>query len=248
MRESRKSLSSQVSRSWRDTALRSQPATQSVSTAPATTHGVGAPAQMPGHGWRHRLAPVRSGLARRARLAAGVRGRADFLTGGPTSGQLKTSLSHLEYENQQLKRSVAKLEQENRAMEDRLVQEQIDNGDLTARLDDARNLLRDRGLDPDVRARSPARSMDRHSAARTSHPDFAGRPVIAAAAKTSVCPDLRAGRRFAAGPEMTTDQPATGGATPRSQVSPARLRRRPGSSFVLSTARSRWLRPWRDGA
>ena len=32
-------------------------------------------------------------------------------------------------------------------MEDRLVQEQIHNGDLTARLDDARNILRDRGLD-----------------------------------------------------------------------------------------------------
>ncbi len=32
-------------------------------------------------------------------------------------------------------------------MEDRLVQEQIDNGDLAARLDDARNLLRDRGVD-----------------------------------------------------------------------------------------------------
>jgi transposase-like protein len=30
-------------------------------------------------------------------------------------------------------------------------QEQIDNGDLAARLDDARNLLSDRGVDPDVR-------------------------------------------------------------------------------------------------
>jgi hypothetical protein len=69
-------------------------------------------------------------------------------------GQLKTSLSHLEYENDQLKRSVAKLQQENRSMEDRLVQEQIDNGDLTARLDDARNLLRDRGIEPDIRVGS----------------------------------------------------------------------------------------------
>ena len=40
-------------------------------------------------------------------------------------------------------------------MEDRLVQEEIDNGDLTARLDDARNLLRDRGLATGDRARSP---------------------------------------------------------------------------------------------
>jgi len=66
-------------------------------------------------------------------------------------GQLKTSLSHLEFENEQMKRQVAKLEQESRGLEDRLAQEQMDNGDLAARLDDARNLLRDRGLDADTR-------------------------------------------------------------------------------------------------
>jgi hypothetical protein len=76
------------------------------------------------------------------------------LTGGPTVGQLKTSVSHLEYENEQLRKSTAKLERENRSMEDRLVQEQMENGDLTARLDDARNLLRDRGLESDVRVGS----------------------------------------------------------------------------------------------
>jgi hypothetical protein len=76
------------------------------------------------------------------------------LTGGPTVGQLKTSLSHLELENEQLKHSVARLKQENRSIEDRLVQEQIDNGDLAARLDDARNLLSDRGLDPELRVGS----------------------------------------------------------------------------------------------
>jgi len=87
-------------------------------------------------------------------VAPGCSGQSSFLTGGPTVGQLKTSLSHLEYENQQLKRSVARLEQENRSVEDRLVQEQIDNGDLAARLDDARNLLSDRGIDPEVRVGS----------------------------------------------------------------------------------------------
>ncbi len=84
-------------------------------------------------------------------MAAGCSGGQSFLTGGPTVGQLKTSLSHLEYENQQLKNSVAKLGRENRSIEDRLVQEQLDNGDLTARLDDARNLLRDGGLDSNPR-------------------------------------------------------------------------------------------------
>ena len=86
--------------------------------------------------------------------ATGCSGQSNFLTGGPTVGQLKTSLSHLEYENQQLKKSTAKLERENRSLEDRLVQEQMENGDLVARLDDARNLLRDRGIDADVRVGS----------------------------------------------------------------------------------------------
>jgi hypothetical protein len=84
----------------------------------------------------------------------GCSGQSSFLTGGPTVGQLKTSLSHLELENQQLKHSVARLQHENRSIEDRLVQEQIDNGDLAARLDDARNLLSDRGLDPELRVGS----------------------------------------------------------------------------------------------
>jgi hypothetical protein len=79
------------------------------------------------------------------------------LNGGPTVGQLKTSLSHVELENEQLKKKMARLERENRSIENRLVQEQIDNGNLTARLDDARNLLRDRGIEPDVKLGSRAR-------------------------------------------------------------------------------------------
>jgi hypothetical protein len=109
---------------------------------------------------------------------AGCSGQSNFLTGGPTVGQLKTSLSHLEYENQQLKKSTAKLERENRSMEDRLVQEQMETGDLTARLDDARNLLRDRGIDADVRVGSHrdgeslgASSGARERADRSSFPE-----------------------------------------------------------------------------
>ena len=78
---------------------------------------------------------------------AGCSGRSSFLAGGPTMGQLKTSVAHLEYENAQMKRDLAKLRHENRSMEDRLVQEEQDNGELAARLDDARNLLRDRGVE-----------------------------------------------------------------------------------------------------
>jgi hypothetical protein len=85
-------------------------------------------------------------------MLSGCSGRSSFLSGGPTVGQMKTSLAHLEYDNAQMKREVAKLRRENRAMEDRLVQEEQDSGELAARLDDARNLLRDRGVDPAARA------------------------------------------------------------------------------------------------
>ena len=67
-----------------------------------------------------------------------------------TLGTLKAGVSHLEFENQQLRRQVADLKTESRQVEDRLVQEEAANGELTARLNDARNVLSSRGeLDPD---------------------------------------------------------------------------------------------------
>jgi hypothetical protein len=51
-----------------------------------------------------------------------------------------------------MKRDLAKVRRENHQMEERLVQQEEDNGELTARLDDARNRLRERGLDPVERA------------------------------------------------------------------------------------------------
>jgi hypothetical protein len=64
-----------------------------------------------------------------------------------TIGTLKTSLSHLEFENQQLRTKVTSLESENRDIENRLVQEEALNGDLSARLDDARNVMARQGYD-----------------------------------------------------------------------------------------------------
>ncbi len=76
------------------------------------------------------------------------------------------------------KKSTAKLERENRSMEDRLVQEQLENGEVTARLDDARNLLRERGIDDDVRLGSHrggdglgARSSESESGDQSSFTD-----------------------------------------------------------------------------
>ncbi len=94
-----------------------------------------------------RLAALAFGLC----LMAGCSGGRSILVGGPTVGQLKTSLSRVEYENNELESRVARLERDNRALENRLSQEQLDNGELAARLDDARNLLRDRGVEFDTR-------------------------------------------------------------------------------------------------
>jgi hypothetical protein len=90
-------------------------------------------------------------LAAGLAVVAGCSGRSSILTGGSSAGQLKTTISHLQFENEQLKTEVARLKEDNRSFEDRLVQEQVHNGDLAARLDDARNLLRDRGIDADTR-------------------------------------------------------------------------------------------------
>jgi hypothetical protein len=84
----------------------------------------------------------------------GCSGRGNFLTGGPTQGQLKASLAHAEVQNQQLQKQVDQLKTDNRAIEDRLVREELNNGDLTARLDNARNLLRDRGVDLGEKSRT----------------------------------------------------------------------------------------------
>ena len=80
-------------------------------------------------------------------LFAGCAQPGPILSGRSTFGTLKTSVSHLEYENQQLRTKVTQIESENRELENRLVQEETTNGELTARLDDARNLLSHQGFE-----------------------------------------------------------------------------------------------------
>ncbi|WP_165072514.1 hypothetical protein [Paludisphaera rhizosphaerae] len=100
-------------------------------------------------------------------LLAGCSGRGTYITGGPSQGQLKSSLSHLEYENDQLKTQVARLKEENRTFEERLVQEQLHNGEITAKLDNARNLLRDGG-NPDSDLDAPLAGARTLPAGRSS--------------------------------------------------------------------------------
>jgi len=76
-------------------------------------------------------------------------GSSSLLSPPATVSSLKTNLSHMEYENRQLKSQLSKLDADNREIENELVQEKSANGELSARLDDARTLLSQRGLNGD---------------------------------------------------------------------------------------------------
>jgi hypothetical protein len=60
-------------------------------------------------------------------------------------GSLKASVSQLEYENQKLKKEVGELKADNSRIDNQLVQEREANGEIAARLDDAKDLLRRQG-------------------------------------------------------------------------------------------------------
>ena len=101
-------------------------------------------------------APAALGLA--LALGFGCAAQGPMLSRQTTLGTLKTSVSRLEYENEQLKRELAEEKSENRRISLRLDQEEAANGELTARLDDARNLISRQGAEPEGLAGS-ARSL-----------------------------------------------------------------------------------------
>ncbi len=78
-------------------------------------------------------------------LAAGCAQNGQLISRPSTVGALKSSLSRMEYENEQLRKDLARSKVDVRDLEDRLAQEESRNGDLSARLDDARNVLSRRG-------------------------------------------------------------------------------------------------------
>jgi hypothetical protein len=60
-------------------------------------------------------------------------------------GSLKASVSQLEFENEKLRAEVGELKADNSRLDNQLVQEREANGEVTARLDDAKDLLRRQG-------------------------------------------------------------------------------------------------------
>jgi outer membrane murein-binding lipoprotein Lpp len=87
-------------------------------------------------------------LTAAASLLLGCAQSGPMFGGGTKVGTLKTSLSHLEYQNEQMRKEIALLKSENRRIEDQMAQVEAENGELTARLDDARNVMRQNGDSP----------------------------------------------------------------------------------------------------
>jgi len=109
-------------------------------------------------------------------LTTGCAESDQLLSRRTTIGTLKASVSHLEYERAELTREADKLKSENRRITERLAQEESANGELSARLDDARLLLRNRGYDTGTLA-APSRPLSEpEDSSRTSPAGRTQRP------------------------------------------------------------------------
>ena len=85
-----------------------------------------------------------------------------------TFGSLKASVAQLETENEQIRQQLAEAESEKRRLEDRVVEEDSNNGELTAQLNDALNVIRHQGLESTPTLAAPSPDPDRASPRRTS--------------------------------------------------------------------------------
>ncbi len=95
-----------------------------------------------------------------AGLAAGCQGTGPILSRQTTVGTLKTSVSQLEFRNDQLEKQVTELKSENRHYEDRLVQEQTEADNLATQLDDMKGRSGQKDGPVDLRTGSRSRAVD----------------------------------------------------------------------------------------
>ncbi len=96
---------------------------------------------------RFRLPARPIGLAALALVATGCAQSGPLSSRQTMVGSLKTSVSQLEYDNENLRKQVGELKADNRRIENDLVQERDANGEVTAQLDDAKDLIRRQGGD-----------------------------------------------------------------------------------------------------
>ena len=94
---------------------------------------------------RSRLLGLLPALA--ALALAGCSGSGPISSRQTRVGSLKASVSQLEFDNDKLRREVGELKVDNSRLDNQLAQEREANGEVTARLDDAKDLLRRQGGD-----------------------------------------------------------------------------------------------------
>src|SRR5437870_5494863 len=80
-------------------------------------------------------------------IAAGCSPQSGFTRRHGMVGALKTNVAQLESEKDNLSRELATQKAENRRIEGELAAVESQNGDLSARLDDARSVMTRQGLD-----------------------------------------------------------------------------------------------------
>lgn len=123
-----------------------------------------------------------------------------------TMGMLKTSVSQLEASNQDLKKQVATLRTESNRFETELAQERQDNGELTARLDDAKQVIRRNGGDVTAFNTPPARASS-----TVSDSDEIPAPARTSPVRRSSRPSRKPPAAAIAGPESSTSATITPG-------------------------------------
>ena len=77
--------------------------------------------------------------------SAGCSQSSPFLSGQTMTGRLKASVSQLEFENEKLKKELGEIKAENDKLDTELAREREVNGEITARLDDAKDMIRKQG-------------------------------------------------------------------------------------------------------
>jgi hypothetical protein len=84
-------------------------------------------------------------LALAAVAPVGCSGPSLFTSRQTSMGTLKASVSQLEFENEKLRKEMGELKADNSRLDNQLVQEREANGEIAARLDDAKDLIRRQG-------------------------------------------------------------------------------------------------------
>ena len=99
-------------------------------------------------------------LAMAALLPIGCASGNPFTARQSMVGSLKASVSQLQFDNEKLKKEVGELKADNSRLDSELAQERDANGEVTARLDDAKDLIRRQGGGSTTTAGNTSKSFE----------------------------------------------------------------------------------------